>query len=390
MRWFSSLRSRLPSDGERGQILIMSVLVLTVMLAFSGLAIDVGLWVHTRTKLQADADSMALAGAQKLCADAGCDYDAIALATSYADLNNVGNTEVKSVVVGTACDGTISTNHDLITVRTERTVPTFLAKLVGIVSADIDTCATARKAAVAGGTGIVPFGIEDTCLGSGDFGTFYDLKYDSDPDSTFEGCDKTNGNFGLLSIDTSGAGPGCGSPPDTSTELKLKQAICFGANRFLCSQGATDCVGVVDDDSCSGNHAQDDESCTEPGNTTSAIKEGLSYRMTHTSTACDEWDEVTFEDGGLRPECNPWRNEESRRVIMIPVVHGLFTGSGGTKIVTVQGFALFFLDDFVAKDCKGSDCDITGKFIETSLTASYQGLDDLSLDSKLTVVTLVK
>jgi hypothetical protein len=383
------LKDRLPPDGERGQILIMAAGLMVLVLVFSAMAIDVGLWVHTRTKLQADADAMALAGAQKLCAESTCDADAITLATSYASLNDVSNAEITSVVVGTACDGSISTNHDLITVRTQRTVPTFLAKLVGVVDADIDTCATARKAAVAGGTGIVPFGIEDDCLGLGEFGVSYDLKYDSDPDSTFEGCDKFGGNYGLLSIDTSGAGPGCGGAPDTAEELKLKQAICFGANRFLCAQEATECTGIADDDSCSGDHATDDESCTEPGNTLSAIKEGLSYRFDNTSTECDTWAEVTFEDGGLRPQCNPWLNPESNRVIMIPIVDGLFEGSGGTKIVRIMGFAVFFLDNFVAGDCKGSDCDVTGLFIATSLTASYEGLTELDPNSSLTVVTLV-
>ena len=389
MRLLLNLRNRLTANNETGQILVMSALVMTVLLVFSAMAVDIGFWVHTRTKLQADADAMALAGAQKLCAEVTCDADAVTLATSYASLNDLKNTEVQSVVVGTACDGSTSTNHDMITVRAKRHVPTFIAKIVGIVGTDIDTCATARKAAIAGGTGIVPFGIEDTCLGVGEFGADYDLKYDSDPDSTVPGCDKYGGNFGLLAIDTSGAGPGCGTPPDTTTELKLKQAICFGANRFLCAHDATDCVGQADDNTCTaGQKAADDQSCTEPGNTTSAIKEGLSYRMTNTSAACDTWEEVTFPDGGLRPACNPWLNENSKRVIMIPVVHGLFLGSGGTKLVQIVDFAVFFLEDFNSKNCKGSDCDVVGRFIQTSLSASYEGLTELSPDSSLTVVTL--
>jgi hypothetical protein len=355
------------------------------------MAIDIGLWLHTRTKLQADADAMALAGAQELCAKAECEADAEDLAKDYGALNGVDPAEIIDIDLDFTCDGTAVSNHDRITVRTERTITTFLAQLAGITDATIETCATARKAEVAGGTGIVPFGIEDECLGAGDFGEPYDLKYDSDPDSTHEGCDKFGGNYGLLSIDTSGAGSNCGGAPDTSEELKLKQAICFGANRFLCAQDADapDCVGVADDDSCASDYPADDESCTEPGNTTSAIKEGIGYRMDNTSDDCDEWTEVTFPGGGIRPECNPWLNEASKRVIMIPVVDGLFEGSGGTKVIDIVRFAIFFLEDFEEKDCKGSDCDIVGRFIETSLTATYQGLDDLEEDSFLTVVVLV-
>jgi hypothetical protein len=370
-------------------MLVLSAFTLSVVLVFSALAIDIGLWLHTRTKLQADADAMALAGAQELCAKAECDDEAEAIAWDFSDVNDLANTEVDYVGVGTSCEGYTSSNHDILTVRTERTVSTFLAHIAGIVEEDISACATAKKSEVAGGTGIVPFGIEDECLGAGEFGEPYDLKYDSDPDSVFEGCDKFGGNFGLLSIDTSGAGSGCGSPPDTLEELKLKQAICFGANRFLCAQEATECTGVADDDSCASDYAEDDESCTEPGNTTSAIKEGIGYRMSTNDPNCDTWEQVTYPGGGLRPGCNPWLNENSKRVIMIPVVDGLFEGSGGTKIVAIVKFAVFFLQDFDPGNCKGSDCDIVGKFIVTSLTSSYEGLTDLEEDSSLTVVTLV-
>jgi hypothetical protein len=379
------------SPNERGQIVVLSAIILTVLLGFSALAIDVGFWLHTRTKLQADADAMALAGAQKLCAKAECDASAESLAESYAPKNAVKNSET-SVDVDVTCDGDVSHNHDTITVHTQRNVPTLLAGVLGITDADITACATARKAAVAGGTGIVPFGIEDDCLGAGVFGDDYKIKYDAAPDSVgTDICDKTGGNFGLLAIDTSGAGAGCGSPPDTATELKLKQAICFGANRFLCARGASDCVGVPDNDTCSGGHAADDQTCNEPGNTTSAIKEGIGYRMSEVDPKCDTWEEVTYPSGGLRQECNPWINKKSTRIIMIPVVDGLFTGtSGNTKrIVDVVDFAIFFLEDFVEKDCKGDDCDITGRFIKTSLSGSYQGLDDLNENSSLTVVVLV-
>ena len=63
--------------------------------------------------------------------------------------------------------------------------------------------------------------------------------------------------------------------------------------------------------------------------------------------------------------------------------------SGGTKVIDIVNFAIFFLQDFDASECQGSDCDIVGLFITTSLTASYEGLTDLTADSSLTVVTLV-
>ena len=57
--------------------------------------------------------------------------------------------------------------------------------------------------------------------------------------------------------------------------------------------------------------------------------------------------------------------------------------------LTVGQQLVRFLQDFDASECQGSDCDIVGLFITTSLTASYEGLTDLTADSSLTVVTLV-
>jgi Putative Flp pilus-assembly TadE/G-like len=369
-------------------MVVMSAIVLVILLGFSALAIDVGFWLHSRTKLQADADSMALAGAQDLCAEASCDPQAEDLAKSYAPLNLVQSGEV-SVDIDKTCAGDVSTNHDTITVRTKRNVPTFLAGILGITDTDITACATAKKAAVAGGTGIVPFGIEDVCLAEGEFGASYVLKYDSDPDATSDACGQYGGNFGLLAIDTSGAGSNCGDPPDTAEELKLKRAICFGASRFLCAQGATECTGQADDNNCgSYGKAADDESCTQTGNV-SAIKEAINWRFENNDPDCETWEDVTYPTGGLRPECNPWLNSQSKRVIMIPVVHGLFQGSSGEKVIDIVNFAIFYLESM--SGCSGSsgNCDVTGRFIQTSLSGSYQGLDDLSQDSSLTVVVLV-
>jgi hypothetical protein len=391
------------SDSERGQMIVLSALVMTVVLVFSALAIDVGVWMHTRTKLQADADAMALAGAQELCAKSECDDEAEDIAWSYGPQNDVANSEVDYVGVGTRCDGTTSSNHDVLTVKTERTVSTFLAHLAGIVDQDIEACATARKAAIAGGTGVVPFGIEDDCIAGAEFGEDYTIKYDAGPDvpdPSNPACDSNNGNFGLLGIDTGGAGSGCGDPPDTLEELKLKRAICFGASRFLCAQDASECTGEADDEPCgSEGIPTDEESCTQTGNV-SSIKEAIDWRIDNTSEDCDTWEDVTFEGdptavpptkGGLDPVCNPWLNEESKRVIMIPIVDGLFVANG-SDMIDIVGFALFFLDGL--DDCSGGgpgggNCAIVGKFIATSLSASYEGLDDLDEESSLTVVILV-
>jgi hypothetical protein len=383
------MRAERCPKNERGQIIVVTALMLTALMAFSALAIDVGNWLHTRTKLQADADAMALAGAQQLCGVASCEAAATSTATSYASKNAVNLAEVLSVSVTTDCDGASTPNHDSVTVRVQRNNPSFLAQLIGVSGADINACATAKKAALGGFGGVVPFGIEDECLGLASFGDTYTLKYDSDPGSTGNQCTSTGGNFGNLALDASGSGPNC-NPPPSSGELKLKEAICFGANRDLCSTGAPDCVGEADDDNCKSQPVSSSQSCTEPGNAIGAIKEGVGYRYANTSTSCDTWEEVTFPSGGLRPNCNPWLpgSAASLRVIIIPIVDGLFD-AGGSHRVDIVGFGLFFLTEFDESECKGSDCDIKGKFIKSSLsTGSFTG--QLTPSSAITGVKLVK
>ena len=38
--------------GEKGQLLVLTALSFVVVMGFAALAIDVGLWLHTKTELQ--------------------------------------------------------------------------------------------------------------------------------------------------------------------------------------------------------------------------------------------------------------------------------------------------------------------------------------------------
>src|SRR5205807_10041330 len=75
------------SKSERGQVLVLTVLALTVLLGMTALVLDVGDWFRTKRQLQATADAAALAGAQALPADPG---NANSLALNYAGLNGGG------------------------------------------------------------------------------------------------------------------------------------------------------------------------------------------------------------------------------------------------------------------------------------------------------------
>ena len=116
------------TKNERGQILVMTVLAMTVLLGMTAFVLDAGAWFRSKRHLQATADAAALAGAQALPDDPG---GATGLALQYADKNGGG-------VLG--ADITItSTNqaNDTIAVGGQRTEPGFFSRIFGIDNVDI-------------------------------------------------------------------------------------------------------------------------------------------------------------------------------------------------------------------------------------------------------------
>src|SRR3972149_6375584 len=107
---FSKIRA-----AEHGQIIVLSALSITALLAFTGLAVDVGLMLHTRTDLQKDVDAMALAGAQALCGTSGCEPQANTDALHWGGQNGVQVSDTTVVQFGVACGGGTSASDHLIT-----------------------------------------------------------------------------------------------------------------------------------------------------------------------------------------------------------------------------------------------------------------------------------
>jgi len=78
----------------------------------------------------------------------------------------------------------------------------------------------------------------------------------------------------------------------------------------------------------------------------------------------------------LNPNCNPWAaggacppsgsTPCSRRVIMVPIINAF--GNGSSTPVTIQGFALFYLEGYGADGCSGNSCDVQGEFVNAELT----------------------
>jgi Flp pilus assembly protein TadG len=119
---------------ERGQVIVLTVIALTVLLGMSALVLDVGAWFHEKRQLQATADAAALAGAQALP-----DTPATAqnMAVTYADKNGGG------VLAGDVTISSTNANNDTISVAAKKNQPGFFSRVFGVSAVDVGAKAKA-------------------------------------------------------------------------------------------------------------------------------------------------------------------------------------------------------------------------------------------------------
>jgi hypothetical protein len=129
---------------QRGQILVMSALILPTMFGFAGIAIDVGLLMVYRSEYQHAADAAAIAGAQAWLEDG--QSSARPLAERYAEKNGfvdgVDDTEV-SVSFPASC-GVPATTGNCVQVNITKTNPTFFIRILGKSEQSVGASAVAR------------------------------------------------------------------------------------------------------------------------------------------------------------------------------------------------------------------------------------------------------
>jgi hypothetical protein len=131
---------------DKGSVAVLVALVITCLMGFAALVVDMGLLFQTRSQLATMADSAALAGAQSLPSAS----QAIATANSYASVNGMAGDRVNAIVENA---------NSKITVTTGRTVNLLFAKVLGFTTQDVTATAAASMSGVAGASGVVPLGI---------------------------------------------------------------------------------------------------------------------------------------------------------------------------------------------------------------------------------------
>jgi putative Flp pilus-assembly TadE/G-like protein len=115
-------------SNERGQVIVLTVIAMTMLLGMTALVLDVGAWFHSKRQLQATADAAALAGAQMLPGSPG---SARSMAMDYANQNGGGVKDADITITGT------NSTNDTIEVDGQKNEPGFFSKILGVDVVDV-------------------------------------------------------------------------------------------------------------------------------------------------------------------------------------------------------------------------------------------------------------
>lgn len=339
---------------EGGQVVLITALLVPVMLGMAGMAVDIGSYASERRSLQNAADSIALAAAQELPDEAA----AVAAGETWAAKNSIDLTNLTITVTGGSVEpkvtASINDEHEFAFIR-----------ILGVSDGDVSARAAATKNSFGGGAGIVPWSVTQDTVDTAGNGALVTMKYDA--------TGVENGNFGAIRID----GPG------SST---YNTSVKYGSGTVACAVTAPNCVASA----CPGTYpsvcAETSPECDGPecdpqtGNMVGPTRTGTDFRMTYTSTECDSFEKAfpTQDANGvydLNPDCNPWLDGPgkcdtatdlcSRRVLIIPVIDDF--GNGGSDPVTLQRFALVYLEGYESGKCSGDSCEIMGHFVKADV-----------------------
>jgi len=347
---------RATTQPERGQTLLIFVLALSVLLGFTAMAIDVGLFYEDRRHMQNTADAAALAGVAEL------PYNPAAAkikAAEWAANNGVPSGELKSLEVRTT-----DFPNDTMFVELEGQFSWVFGRVLGKTTDAVGASAAARIGSISGNNDLMPWAIvfgDSLCLDP----------ITNDPIPGMNCSVKIGagsgitGWYGALDLDGNGGG---------SAEYE-SNIIDGTADTVYCAVGQTDpSCETTDIDALSGNKV---------GGTGHGIDERLAAEATPGCTK--DGDDVDNFNEVFAPNTTALSQyivvcPESPRVIIVPIV----TLNGDPiKSVTIQGWALAYLNGYKCVDavsCTGGkghwEVDITMVDAVYSQAAGFIGAFD--------------
>jgi Putative Flp pilus-assembly TadE/G-like len=300
---------------------------MTVLLGFTAMAIDVGLFFEDRRHFQNSADAMALAGVAELPTNPAA---ATTKAQEWAANNDVDSSEIKTIEVRTT-----GFPNDTLFVELEGEFGWIFGRVVGQTTSNVGAKAAARIGSLSGGHEMMPWALlrgDTNCLdattGTAIFGATCQVKVGADSGIT--------GWRGALDYD--GGGGGSNEYRDNIIDGTVDRNYCISGDP------APSCVssyGVVD---------------SLTGNKVGGTGQGIDARWA-TGAQCDsngngkdDFNEVFTPTGQVSPAYSvacpdsPW-------LIIIPIVT---YESVPVQTVTIRGWTLAYLQGYACVG--GSNC----------------------------------
>ncbi len=132
-------------QNERGQVIVLLVLMMVVLLGFAALVVDVGYAYYAHRSLQSSADAAALAGAQELPNASAAEAKAREYSSSPGNKNEYSNINGVSTTVTTKCVVSLGgcAPMNAVVVLEQAPTKTFFAGLLGLPAFTIKAKATA-------------------------------------------------------------------------------------------------------------------------------------------------------------------------------------------------------------------------------------------------------
>lgn len=295
---------------DRGSVVVIVALSLTVLLGFCAIVTDVGLLYAKKAYLQNSVDAAALAGVQELPNNA---YKAKNIANDYAIRNGVPNVDV-----------TLEGNNAIIIVQTTQQVPTFFARIWGINEEQISVTAKAMMVPPTGLSGAVPLSIQEQEFV---YGQKYVLKSGggSGTSSWYFDEDKNNS---VKKSSGGGSSGWYGALELTGTGAKLYKVDL--ANGY---QGTLSVGQILD---------------VKHGNMSGPTADGINTRLSRDNRVPKN----TIND----------YDRNAPQIVYIPIVKIISESGNSINQVQIVGFAAFFLEGVAGN---GNESIVTGWFIET-------------------------
>ncbi len=341
--------------GEKGAVAVIAAILITVLIGFAAIVIDVGASYEERRQNQTVADAAALAGAQELPENPDA---AVSMAIEYASSNGRAITASAVQITSTNVD------NDTIKVSIVSTVNYTLAEVLGFSSGDVYAHGTAIVGSPTsfGGVKLMPWARMDEDFV---FNTSYVLFRSNDPDTgNFQAIqlphiDPDTGNVepspGMVEYADLVAGQNNKGQPLIAADVELHQLITTKTGNF----------GV---------------------NTSNALDTRLNGD-THTFSDVVDMDTKQITDY----DC-------PRIIVIVTVVNPegtqefhdddtLIWPTGTSEDVEVEKFNYFFIEDYVAKPSEGDY--VTGRFIRV-LSAEEAKFGKYDPSSGIKIVKLIE